>query len=374
MAGATVPGGTAPEAIYRPILRAQRGELAALAHLDPGSIPLVTPILVAGATNRGPARDTYDFGKAVAEHVPPGLRIGVDLGDLSESGTGRAWPGHDLAGQLSEGGVEMLPVIRLTDGAARLGAYGDAARRHAGRAILRLRPDAVAGPAAATRACDRIWRRTGLLPDRCDLVIDLGALTHHGDLGRAEPVARRMLAWAADDDWWSVTVAAGAMPASLSHLATNVATRLPRWEAELWRRLADLPVDYGDYGVTTALPGTDGRQLPTMRYTTDDAWWVYRWSRHGGRTDDRLHDLYGTLTSATHWSGAALSWGDREIARRARFTPGPGTPTSWIAWATSHHLAHLLAALRRTGPFPDPTPTGRPHPVAGHTGEDWSRR
>ncbi|BCJ64240.1 beta family protein [Polymorphospora rubra] len=368
------------ETVYRPILRARRGELDALRHLDAGWIPSVTPILVAQSTPRGPVQDAYDFFKAVGDRLPRGLRIGVDLADLPDPDGGLSYPARDVAEYLAGWGIPMLPVLRVTDSARRLTAYGDAARMHDRRAILRLRPDEAPGPATATRACDRVWRRTGLLPERCDLVIDLGALTHPGDLPGAEHTVRRVLGWAIGERWRSVTVAAGAMPPTLSHLPRNVATRLPRWEAELWRRIRHLPVGFGDHGVTAPRPGGrdhPARPLPTMRYTTRDAWWIYRWSRHtGGRPDDRFYDLCGRLTSAPHWAGAALSWGDREIARRARRTPGPGTPTSWIAWATSHHLAYVLSALTGTGSEPDADPTGAPppdHPAGQPAGRSPAR-
>jgi hypothetical protein len=51
--------------------------------------------------------------------------------------------------------------------------------------------------------------------------------------------------------------------------------------------------------------------------------------------------------SAPHWptTGAAFSWGDHELLRRARRGAGAGSTASWAAWSTSHHLAHVLATL-----------------------------
>lgn len=147
------------------------------------------------------------------------------------------------------------------------------------------------------------------------------------------------------------------MPPTLARLPTDEPVRLDRFDWQLWQGLADLGVGYGDYGVGPAAPDGDGPgdRLPTLRYTTDGAWWIYRWSRRGGRGDERLANLYRTLVSAPWWpaAGPGFSWGDHEIVRRARRGAGAGSPANWIAWSTSHHLAHVLAALRepRGGPW-----------------------
>lgn len=46
-------------------------------------------------------------------------------------------------------------------------------------------------------------------------------------------------------------------------------------------------------------------------------------------------------------SADLFCWGDRELERRAFGAGGPGSPTDWVAWATSRHLAHALDAERR---------------------------
>lgn len=169
----------------------------------------------------------------------------------------------------------------------------------------------------------------------------------------AEVVVRRIVGWLRHLTWRSVSLAGGAMPSSLSDLPVDEPTPLWRWDLALWRRMADLGVDFGDYGISSPTPAgsTARRPLPTMRYTADEAWWIYRWSRRGGRSDDRCYDLCRALVSAEHWprAGGGFSWGDHEIARRARYTSGPGSATSWTAWGTSHHLAHVVTWLTARG-------------------------
>jgi hypothetical protein len=349
--------------VYRPILSARRGELMALQHLAPALIPRIQPILRIRPTEHGPTRDAYDFFVALRDRAPYGLRVAVDLADLPDVTTGLRAPPYDIGEDLARWGIPMLPVIGLVDSGQRLAGHGAAARLHLNRAIVRFRADDyAAGQSHATDAMRRVWRRTGLAPEQCDLLIDLAEIGCRDDVESAEKRVRRIVLWAWHHPWHSLTLAAGAMPTSLSALPTDRAQRLHRWDALLWRRVAELGLDYGDYGVSAPVPtrATPHAPVPTLRYTADDAWWIYRWARRGGRRDDRFYDLCRALVTSDHWpdAGAGFSWGDHEIARRARYTPGPGSATSWIAWGTSHHLAHIASwlAARPAPPAPWESP------------------
>jgi hypothetical protein len=197
-------------------------------------------------------------------------------------------------------------------------------------------------------------RGSGLAPEQLDLVMDLAEVGCAVRAVRFEERGRRILRWAAQRPWRSITLASGAMPANLDDLPTDEPVAVERFDADFWRRVADPSVGYGDYAVTspTRRHGAHHRQLPTLRYTTPGAWWIHRWSRRGGRADDRCYDLCRTVLESPHWppGGARFCWGDAEIARRARRAMGAGTPSSWIAWSTSHHLAQVvreLGAVRR---------------------------
>ncbi|MEV0325412.1 hypothetical protein AB0H63_03045 [Micromonospora echinospora] len=358
------PGRTA-EPIYRPVLTAGRSELEALGHLDSDSAVLVVPILTLAVG------DPVDL----LGRLPAGLTAAVDLAGFPDTGP--------LLGLLRRG-APLVPVIGFAEHADRLVVQGAMARSHLGWAVLRLRLRSDPyGPDAATGAAERIWRRTGLMPEQCDLLLDVGEVCCAADLRAAEPRVRRLVDWARRHAWRSVTVVAGAMPPALPALPDGEPVRLARWDWRLWQNLTGLGVDYGDYGIRTATPGPPER-LPAMRYTADDTWWIYRWSRRGGRGDDRVAELCRAVVAAPHWptAGAAFSWGDHEILRRARGAAGAGSATSWAAWGFSHHLAHVLAMLLQPSGASPPRPPyrGRERPDGHrprgprHGGRTWPSR
>lgn len=355
--------GRAAEPIYRPILTAGRGDLEALRHLDGDAAASIVPILAVPAAGPGD----------LLRDLPAGLVPAVDLTGLPDDGA--------TFGLLRRG-VPLVPVIGLAESDVRLAAQGAAARFHLGLAVVRLRVRSDRwGPDAATGAAERIWRRARLVPEQCDLVLDVGDVCCPADLRGTEPRVRRLADWALRHAWRSVTVAAGAMPPTLPGIPDDEPVPLVRWDWLLWRNLTDLGLGYGDYGVSPVTSGPvdrppAARQVAdgTMRYTADGAWWIYRWSRRGGRGDDRVANLCRAVTSAPHWpeAGAAFSWGDHEILRRARGAAGAGSATNWAAWGTSHHLAHVLASLRRPGPLWSSAPIGDGH--RGHPERPGARR
>jgi hypothetical protein len=335
--------GSMRDGCYRPILRPRRGELTALSHLSPADAPRVLPIL---ELEPGPGI------AALIRQIPPRTgAIAVDFGQIADPADPLVSPSLDLAEQLADQGVAMLPVLRAYESHRRLVAHGLAARMHLRRAVLRLRPHVDAGnPAEAGELTVRLLKSAGLEPEEVDLLIDLAETACMAHATRVEEQARRVVRWARGLPWCSVSVASGAMPPNLDDLPTDRPVTVGRLDARVWQRLGEPGVGYSDYGVTSPvrrLGVQRHRQLPTLRYTAEHHWWIYRWARRGGRSDDRCHDLCRTLVTSPHWpsSGARFSWGDAEIARRARTAPGAGSSGTWMAFSTSHHIAYVLNSL-----------------------------
>ncbi|MFY1692983.1 beta family protein [Plantactinospora sp. WMMB782] len=330
---------------YMPILKGREGEFRALARLSAASVRHVLPILEVVPTANGPTKNAYRFGKQVCESVPADLTIAVDVRHLADPTEGVRRPMRDIADDLAAWGIPMLPVLHLYDTAARLADVRHAADLHSGHAVLRLGSDTRdPDDEEAEEALDRLRNQIGLTIEHCHLVLDVFEVRSERDLTRVEPVVRKCVSWAQRYPWRSITVAAGAMPQSISLLPVHTPTPLRRWDLQLWQRVQDLGVQYADYGITH--PGTAGaawRPMPSLRYTDDELWWIYRWPQD---TIDRhaMYDLCKALVASDHWppQGRDFSWGDRQIAARADGVGGPGNAANWRAWTTSHHLAQVI--------------------------------
>ncbi|MEK8107872.1 hypothetical protein NKG94_27910 [Micromonospora sp. M12] len=256
-------------------------------------------------------------------------------------------------------------MIGFAESDRRLVAHGAAARAYGRRALIRLRAGQDrAGPGGSTTAVERIWRFTsrsgGVRPAG-----GRGDVCCPADVRAAEPRVRHLLDWARRHAWRSVTVAAGGMPATLSRLPTDEPIQLDRWDWQLWRRLADAGVHYGDYGVRPAVPGTGdpGDRWPTVRYTDHGSWWVYRWARRvAGATT-------GSPTCVARWCR------HRTGPTLARTSPG-ATMSCYAGPAGCRRglgrqlggVEHLAPPGVRARRAPTPTGGGEPkwHPGRGH--------
>ncbi len=334
------------DGVYRPILRPRRGEMAALSHLRASEAVQVMPILEVDE-EQGPG-----ILPLIRELPPRTGALAVDFGEIPEPADPLAAPSLDLAEQLADLGVAMLPVLRGHESRRRLAAHGLAARMHLRRAVLRLQPHVdAANPGQADALADRLLRGAGLEAEEVDLLIDLAETACVAHAERFEEQLRRILRWAHGRPWRSISVASGAMPANLDELPTDRAVTIDRHDARVWATIGEPGIGYADYGVTSPVRRRGvqrHRQLPTLRYTAEHNWWIYRWSRRGGRSDDRCHDLCYSLVTSPHWPAdrPRFSWGDAEIARRARSARGGGSSASWMSWSTSHHIAHVLRTLK----------------------------
>lgn len=337
---------------YLPILKGREGEFNAVEHLSPALVRRVLPIFEVDPATDDPTKDAYRFSEKMRDSLPRGLVIAVDVRHLEDpTATGVRRPMRVIADDLEGWRIPMLPVLHLDDSVGRLADARYAADLHRGTAILRLGSD-TSDPddAEAEEALDRLHDQVGLPIEQYHLIVDVSEVRSERDLTRAEPVVRKCVAWAQRYPWRSVTVAAGAMPPSLSHIPFLAPTALQRWDLQLWQRIANLSVQYADYGIAHPRPAGQGRRpKPNLRYTDDKNWWIYRWPEDKTNRP-AMYDLCETLLGSEHWpaQGPDLSWGDQQIAARASGHGGPGNATNWRAWTTSHHIAHVADQLTRS--------------------------
>ncbi|MEV6694382.1 beta family protein [Micromonospora sp. NPDC051196] len=334
---------------YWPILKARAGEFKALARLRDHEVSAIKPLFEVSPSDKGPTQAGLKFVRQLRESAPAGLAVGVDTTYARVNDDGRPLI-TEIADDLAQWGIPIVPVVRLHDSDEQLLACGEAARLHNEAAIVRLgsittNPDPVADASRVSRALS--IAKINL--ERCHLVVDMAEVSSEGDVSRAEQVVRNVLDSLGNQGWASVVVASGAMPSAITSIPRNEATPLTRWDWKLWERLADRSPDFGDYAIAHPAPQGAGARgpLPSLRYTASNIWWIYRWARYETGGNDSFYDLCKALVASDHWPtvGSDFSWGDSELARCARRQPGPGGATQWRAWGTSHHLAHVISEL-----------------------------
>jgi Beta protein len=337
---------------YKPVLKGKAGEFSAIAQLSAAMARHVLPIFDVVPTADGPINDAYRFATKARESLPADMTIGVDVRHLADPTNGIRRPMRDIADDLGDWLIPMLPVLHPFDSPARLADARYAADLHGSHTILRLGDDTHdPDDVEAEEALDRLRYQAGLTIEQCHLVIDVFEVRSERDLTWVEPVVRKCVSWAQRYPWSSVTVAAGAMPQSISHLPVNTPTPVRRWDLHLWQRVADLGVQYADYGIAhPGLAGSGWRPMPSLRYTDDEVWWIYR-RRQDTLDRPAMYDLCKVLVASDHWpaEGREFSWGDQQIAARASGIGGPGNATGWRAWTTSHHLAYVVDQLMKSG-------------------------
>jgi hypothetical protein len=338
---------------YMPVLKGRQGEFSAVAQLASAAVRRVLPIFEVPPSGQGPIKDAYNFAVRVRDSLPADLSIAVDVRYLSDPTDGPRRPLRDVADDLAAFDIPMLPVAHLDDHKGRMRDVAYAAEVHSGNAVLRLGDD-TSDPddIDAEERLGRLDNLAGLATEQCHLVLDVFELRSERDVSRVEPVVRKCVSWAQRYTWRSITVAGGAMPESISNLPTGVPTPVRRLDMSLWRRLQELGLGYADYGIAhPRMTGQGWPPMPSLRYTNDEVWWIYRWPQDK-LAAPAMFDLCKALVAADHWTakGPDFSWGDQQIAARAARNGGPGNATNWRAWATSHHIAHVLDQMTRDGP------------------------
>ena len=334
---------------YVPILRAREAELQAWQHVDRRVPSHARPIfeLVPEGKRTGPVA----FVNHVKKHwTTPGL-VTFDLGTLRHSMSARraADTVDHVANALWGGCIEARPVVQIGDPPGVLDLASTAHRELGVGVAARLRLDDGQEPADLML----LMAGTDVTVEDVDLVLDCGHLADAAATARAVVIATDALAWAARQGIWrSVTLAAGAFPTSIGELPKGRPTRLRRLDAQLWSKVAGGPVQphFGDRGIAGppfAGPSFRG-PLPNLRYAFAEDWWVWREER-GLPGSEPVRTLCGRVVDSEAWRASGFSWGDSQIARCADGRGGPGNATSWLAWATSHHLATVTERLGRLG-------------------------
>jgi hypothetical protein len=348
-----------------PVLQAREGELIALGKLDSSAVPLVQPVLEAVCYKADDPlwRASMRLAELAMREVLKGTVVAVDCVHLDRhygaSGQDGQMPLAAVAEALKQMLIPMRPVLRLTAAAGPTPQVcevaGGLADAHGEGACLRV---VLAGGGGAVAALtDRVAAvvdRLGCGAEQVDLLLDLGPVTERSQIPYAVRAAAQAITALAGLSWRRTAAVAAAFPDSITSVPLGGYVPFPRLDADIWRQLKASEqawagaLSFGDYGVAGSRlpkPGVP-RPAPNLRYSAQVCWHTYRYPRDSAGRFSTFHDLCREVTGKLWWAGEAYSWGDAQIALRAKGNGGPGSPSQWRAFSLSHHLAVVLEELR----------------------------
>ncbi|PPK66808.1 hypothetical protein V5P93_004846 [Actinokineospora auranticolor] len=332
------------------VLKSKVGEFGAVMRLGAGHAPRILVELLDSVRIEG-GRLLPMFTEAAVQMAERGQPVWVDVRAMG----GARFPGGSFAflddhiestldGQLSLDVPAIIPVVHDNASDSELAAVALLQQHRPRDVVIRFHDLA---PACLDDRLRRVVR--GSRAKGVHAVIDLGYV----DDARPESVVPFARALVDRLGPAAVTVLAGSIPAKRNGYTT---TTRARPELALWQAVSDeVPVHYGDYGVVHPAippPSTPGKRSvhPYLYYTTPGH--VVALRRPLEKAVERaaaagFADLASELVARKDFAGTAFSWGDRELSGcRRGGVRGASTTSTWVAMATSHHVAHLT----RRGP------------------------
>ena len=344
---------------YIPLLRAKQGELQALEMASPIVRGRMTPLVDVLSEDADNGQQDIDrLVSRLKDGWGANDRVIVDINSLGDA-TGPN--GDHLVRYLCEisrtAGLSAVPAAWLASSAAFIAEVANAAAADGCGACLRITTNDLQDPAQMALDIQTTLVDLSLPAADVDLIIDMGLVDANTIGLHAALLSVVLPALPFLPDWRSLTLAAGAFPLNLDAFSSYIPGTTPRYDAQLWRRLAARTLTrtpgFGDYGVThpVAVAAGPWRGAPNLRYTLADDWYVIKGSTRSPRGNYDFHDLCNQVAASTPnpLRPAGFSWGDTEIRRCATGVGGPGGGTQWRAWATSHHLAEVTERLATLG-------------------------
>lgn len=351
---------------YVPILKAKAGEYRALQETEPAVKDRMTPLFEIPPipwdwTNDAPAKTIDQHLDGIAAKVRAAwgsaLPIFVDTawipdGEVTRDGD---HPLVSVAQDCRAEGVRAIPVTGLE----RTAAYQEAARAviaEDGEGVcVRIDLGSVEDPSGLAGALDDILGSLQLPKSDVDLVLDLKALTAQQVGGMSMATMSILRAIPDIDDWRTLVVAASGFPENLSGIGASSVDLLPRAEWVLWMRLwsqrSTIPrmPAFGDYAIAhpdiTDVDPRIMRMSANLRYTTEDAWLVFKGRNVRDHGFEQFQDICAHLVTRPEFSGPGFSAGDAYLAACSTRSQGPGNATNWRQAGTNHHVAMVVSQI-----------------------------
>ncbi len=348
---------------YFPILKAKRGELAALAELSGDVRDQITPLLEVVPVSRkdGDTQDTLRTKLTTAirklpidiqkswknprhffldtRHLPVDFRIA----DIS--------PLFYLWKECAARDLFAVPVLRGSAEESEFVAVKSCVDAGSQGMALRISQQTLFGSAVE----NMIARAVSICSaSRIDLILDLGSFSgdHIDPLSFA--VSNKLRTLPRLEEWRSVVIAGTAFP-EVSTVRPDSRATFSRSEWALWKSVRSANVvrdlEFGDYAIQhPKLP--DGMHLPApgIRYTAENEWVIFKGHKSvASRADEepQYPRLSQQLIADSIYCKPEFSVADRDRSLDcANGNRAPGNPERWRRIGT-RHLYHVRNASTR---------------------------
>ena len=352
---------------YSPILKGKRGELTAYNRLSQRAadrtfatieIPPIPSIFKEDEPGKrvglkhSVEEHLESFSNLIAAKIKPGIEFGVDFSPLRRSAVRRSKLIDLLIDPMRKAGFSPIPVIGLNDEIPYFGNLVDFANKTRSPFVVRVSRSECNFPNAILRQVGELSQTIGVPFSSIRLLFDFGAITP-GEVEEIQTVSLELEGELPLSEFAMSSIVATSIPASqILLLGLNRfgdSDSMPRVEWQAWRQAGLSQLGFGDYGITHPDDYADiDFRLITLggkvRYTTRDQFVVLKGRKLKGNSK-QFDELAKLLKATGVCSAPNYSWGDKQIAKCASETRGPGSLEMWIAFSTNHHMTLVARQL-----------------------------
>lgn len=250
-------------------------------------------------------------------------------------------------------GGRIIPATGLERDKAYQDAVKGAAQTDALGVCLRVSLDEVANDSFGDRV-DELLALLEVHLSKTDIVLDLRAANFEPVSALAALLANLLQSTIALKKARSVILAGTAFPASMGSIKTRT-KELKRFEWLVYKALLDeLPAKarrpmFGDYAIAgperVAIDMRKVKPAASVRYTSDDIWFVAKGSNVRDNGFEQFRDLCKEVEESDFYLGKDFSKGSEYVHDCAHGVVSTGNLTTWRWVGTNHHMTKVLEDL-----------------------------
>jgi hypothetical protein len=349
---------------YLPILKAKKGEFAALQTLRFSKHSEIIPLLEIVPQSKA-SKEEISTKKAFEEHLHSqaksvfeiwkgrGNPLLIDthlLGELAASAMSTIFARVKSLQPKDpdEPKVRLIPVVYTMNAKPPYSCVSEILKEQGEGICCRI---PISSPTPINKGTVAAFlKKFRLQPEQVDLLLDAGCISNPDEVLTNLTAKLSLLPLASK--WRTLAVAGSSFPKSLGGFKQGI-SEIERHEWKIWLQivtesnLGRIPI-FSDFGIQNpALPSGGRKGVPNIRYTAGDRWLVFRGTTADTRTPKmndvaQYKELVIQVSKHTEFCRENYSVGDMYIEDCANGTVPSGNPTKWREVGTNHHITYVV--------------------------------